>query len=98
MLLEFQIKTNIEIIALKFMHFGFALVLQDIDLWNINILDTHLDLLDTDIPSKPFVSLQDVFHIPMFQLLNLRTVVVRQCQKKMFCARICICCISSVAR
>ena len=38
------------------MHFGFALELSNIDL-----LDTHLDLLDTDIPSKYFVSLHSVF-------------------------------------
>ena len=41
------------------MHFGFALDLSDIDLLNIDLLDqryTHLDLLDTDIPSKHFVS------------------------------------------
>ena len=42
------------------MHFGFALESLDIDLWNIDFLDTHLDLLDTDIPSKHFVCLQDV--------------------------------------
>ena len=42
------------------MHFGFALDLSDIDLWNIDLLDTHLDLLDTDIPSKYFVCFQDV--------------------------------------
>ena len=45
------------------MHFGFALDLSDIDLLNIDSLDqryTHLDLLDTDIPSKHFVCLQDV--------------------------------------
>ena len=28
------------------MHFGFVLELSDIDLWNINLLDKHLDLLD----------------------------------------------------
>ena len=39
-------------------HFGFALDLSDIDLWNIDLSDTHLDLLDTDITSKNFVSLQ----------------------------------------
>ena len=39
-------------------HFGFTLDLSDIDLWNIDLLDTHLDLLDTDITSKNFVSLQ----------------------------------------
>ena len=43
------------------MHFGFALELSDIDLWNIDLLDTHLNLLDTDISSKHFVCLQDVF-------------------------------------
>ena len=39
-------------------HFGFALDLSDIDLWNIDLSDTHVDLLDTDITSKNFVSLQ----------------------------------------
>ena len=43
------------------MHFGLALELSDIDLWNIDLLGTHLDLLDTDIPSKYFVSLHSVF-------------------------------------
>ena len=36
------------------MHIGFALDSSDIDLLNIDLLDTHLDLLDTDIPSKHF--------------------------------------------
>ena len=40
------------------MHFGFALDSSDIDLWNIDFLDTHLDLLD-----KHFVCLQDVFKV-----------------------------------
>ena len=39
------------------MYFGFALELSDIDLWNIDLLDTHLDLLGTDIPSIFFVSI-----------------------------------------
>ena len=38
------------------MHSGFVLELLDIDLWNIDLLDTHLDLLDTDIPNKYFAS------------------------------------------
>ena len=42
------------------MHLGFALELSNVDLLNIDLLDTHLDLLDTDIPSKHFVCLQDV--------------------------------------
>ena len=37
------------------MHFGFALELSNVDLLNIDLLDAHLDLLDTDIPSKYFV-------------------------------------------
>ena len=47
------------------MHFGFALELSDIDLWNTDLLDTHLDLLFpdkyTDIPSKYFVCLHKIF-------------------------------------
>ena len=42
------------------MHFGFALKSSDIDLLNIDLLDTQLDLLDTYIPSKQFVCFQDV--------------------------------------
>ena len=38
------------------MGFGFALELSDIDLLNRDSLDTHLDFLDTDIPSKYFLS------------------------------------------
>ena len=34
------------------MHFGFTLESSDIDLWD---MDTHLDLLVTDIPSKHFL-------------------------------------------
>ena len=34
------------------MHFGFALELPNVDLLNIDLLDTHLDLIDTGIPSK----------------------------------------------
>ena len=43
------------------MHFGFTLDSSDIDLWNIDLLDAHLDLLDTDIPSKYFACLHNVF-------------------------------------
>ena len=42
------------------MHFGFALDSSDIYLLNIDLLDTHLDLLDTDIPNKQSICLQDV--------------------------------------
>ena len=43
------------------MNFGFSLDLSDKDLWYIDLLDTHLDFLDVDIPSKHFVCLQNVF-------------------------------------
>ena len=43
------------------MHFGFALELSNVDLLNIDLLDTHLDLFDTDIPSKSFPCLHNVF-------------------------------------
>ena len=47
------------------MHFAFALELSDIDLWNTDLLNTHLDLLSpdkyTDIPSKYFVCLHKIF-------------------------------------
>ena len=56
----FQNKANIEIIKFKVTYFGFALDLSDMDLWKIDLLDTHLDFLDTDITSKHFVCLQEV--------------------------------------
>ena len=43
------------------MHFGFALGLSNVDLLNIDFLDTHLDLLNTDIPSKYFACLHNLF-------------------------------------
>ena len=60
-LLESQNKTDIQIIGFQLMHFGFVLDLSDIDLWNIALLDTHIDLLNTDIPSKQLVCLLNVF-------------------------------------
>ena len=42
------------------MHFGFALDSSDTDLLNIDLLDIYLDLLDTDIPNKQFLCLQDL--------------------------------------
>ena len=43
------------------MYFGFFLDLSDIDLWNTDLLDTHLGLFDTDIPCKHFFCLHNVF-------------------------------------
>ena len=42
------------------MHLGFASHSSDVDLWDIDSLDTDLDLLVTDIPGKDFACLQDV--------------------------------------
>ena len=56
------------------MHFGFALDSSDIDLLNIDLLDTHLDLLDTDIPSKQFVCLQDVLKMSSRHVLETSSV------------------------
>ena len=45
------------------MHFGFALDSLYIDLWNVDLSDTHLDLLDADVLNRPSVCLQDVLEI-----------------------------------
>ena len=42
------------------MQFGFALELSEIDLWNTNLLDTHLDLLSPDKYTDIFV-FQEIF-------------------------------------
>ena len=52
------------------MYFGFALESSDIDLLNIDLLDTHLDLLDTDIPNKQFVFIEDVFKTCLQEILK----------------------------
>ena len=59
------------------MHFGFALELSNVDLLNIDLLDTHLDLLDKDIPSKYFACLHNVFkmssrHVVFFKMSSRR--------------------------
>ena len=53
-MLEFHFELEFDL------HFEFTLDLPDIDLWNIDLLDTQLVLLDTEIPDKHFVCLQDV--------------------------------------
>ena len=52
------------------MRFGFALELSNIDLWNIDLLDTHLYLLDTDIPSKYSICLHNVFKTSSIYVLK----------------------------
>ena len=57
-LLEFQNMTNIEIIGFLLMQFGLELhysFMIVLELYSIIVLlDTHLDLLDTDIPRYVF--------------------------------------------
>ena len=53
------------------MHFGFALELSNVDLLNIDLLDTHLDLLDTDIPSKYFVCLHNIIKMSSRHLQDM---------------------------
>ena len=43
------------------MHFVFDLELSNVDVLNIDLLDTYLGFLDTDIPSKYFACLYNVF-------------------------------------
>ena len=47
------------------MLFGFTLDLSEIDLWDIDLLGTDLDLSGADIPIKHFVCLQDVLKTPL---------------------------------
>ena len=56
MLLEFQNKMNFKMLGFQLMHFGFAIDSSDIDLRDLDYLDTDLDMLVTDLD---FVCLQD---------------------------------------
>ena len=69
MLFEFQNKTNFEVIGLKLMNLGFAFDSSDKDLWDVDLLDTDLDLLDTNIPNQNFAFLQDMSsrHLEVFK-------------------------------
>ena len=70
MLFEFQNKTNFEVIGLKLMNLGFAFDSSDKDLWDVDLLDTDLDLLDTNIPNQNFAFLQDVFKTCLQDILK----------------------------
>ena len=69
------------------MHFEFALELSDIDLWNIDLLDTHLDWLSpdkyTDIPSKYFVCLDNVFKTSSRRLGRGKIVTLKTCWRRL---------------
>ena len=69
------------------MHFGFALKLSNVDFLNIDLLETHLDLLDRDIPSILFVSimssrrLQDVFSVTIFRVEDVLEICLEDVLK-----------------
>ena len=52
------------------MHFGFALELSNTDLWYIDLLDIHVD---SDIPSKNFPCLHNVFKTSSRQVFKTST-------------------------
>ena len=58
------------------MRFGLALELSNVDLLNIDLLDTHLDLLDTDIPSKYFACLHNFFKAPSRHVFKTSSIHV----------------------
>ena len=59
------------------MYFGFALDSPNTDLWNIDLLDTYLDLLDADNPSKNFVCLQYVLKTSSRRLGKQKIVTLK---------------------
>ena len=67
------------------MHFGFALELLDIDLWNIDLLETYLDLLDTGIPSKYFVCFHNFFKTSSRHVFSVTIFVFQDVLKTSSC-------------
>ena len=63
------------------MHFAFALESPSIDLWNMDLLDTYLYMLDTDNFIKHFLYLQDVFKTC---LQNMSSWVLKTCLQCVF--------------
>ena len=63
------------------MHFGFALELSNVDLLNIDLLDTRLDLLDTDIPSILLVSIMSSRRLQDMSSRHLQGISSRRLQE-----------------
>ena len=63
------------------MHFGFVLELSDIDLWNIDLLDTDLNLLDRDIPCNYFACLDSVFETSSRYVFKTSSRLTNVCWK-----------------
>ena len=53
------------------MHSAFSLDSSNTNLWDNDMLDIDLDMLDTDIPSQPFVCLQDILNTNKYLLGKL---------------------------
>ena len=57
------------------MHFGFALELSDIDLWNTDLLDTHLGLLNPEISIQ--ISPVSIMFVSIKSLRGLQDMSLR---------------------
>ena len=60
------------------MHFGFALELPDIDLWNTDLLDTHLGLLNPEISMQ--ISPVSILLVSIKSLRGLQDMSLRRLQ------------------
>ena len=60
------------------MHFGFALELPDIDLWNTDLLDTHLGLLNPEISIQ--ISPVSILFVSIKSLRGLQDMSSRHLQ------------------
>ena len=60
------------------MHFGFALELSDIDLWNTDLLDTHLGLLNPEISIQ--ISSVSILFVSIKSLRGLQNMSSRHLQ------------------
>ena len=59
------------------MDFGIAVDLSDTNLWYMNLLDTDLDLLDTDISSK------DIWYLQYLQISTDVSKTSSRCHQDM---------------
>ena len=60
------------------MHFGFTLELSDIDLWNTDLLDTHLGLLNPEISIQ--ISPVSILFVSIKSLRGLQDMSSRHLQ------------------
>ena len=60
------------------MHYGFALELSDIDLWNADLLDTHFGLLNSEISIQ--ISPVSILFVSIKSLKGLQDMSSRHLQ------------------